>query len=397
MFKISQQLNIVGKRSGEGFVAHKAMLANTLSRCLADRLTIMDFTIGRKGLLNYIKALGGSNVVKIVPASTNGNASDSQVADKRLKVVCGANVSYLADGAWIGEKTPMSFADVRVSPSNVVNPNLSSLELAEAINRVLPFTTKDENRPVLQNVLVKASEGKLVLVASDGTRLAIVRLDYDEGVDNAVLVHRDDLKGIASVLKRSRRVNIGFNPSGETLDGEALIIDTEAIRYKFIGNEGTFPNYEQFIPIEHSVMAHFDSVEAIKGIASIKAIAENPKSFAIDLMITDGGVLMSSPDEQGTSILSADTEGQGEIRVDGGYLADVLKACNGMVDFTMSNAYSPMTFGIDGYSVVLMPMASVKANEQQEADKRAKAEQTEAEAKAEKPKRQRRTAVAAKS
>ncbi|GAI13749.1 unnamed protein product, partial [marine sediment metagenome] len=148
----------------------------------------MDFTIGRKGLLNYIKALGGSNVVKIVPASTNGNASVEQVADKRLKVVCGANTSFLADGAWIGEKTPMSFADVRVSPSNVVNPNLSSLELAEAINRVLPFTTKDENRPVLQNVLVKASEGKLVLVASDGIRLAIVGLDYDEGVDNAVLV-----------------------------------------------------------------------------------------------------------------------------------------------------------------------------------------------------------------
>ncbi|GAH61124.1 unnamed protein product, partial [marine sediment metagenome] len=96
--QIGQQLNIVGKRSGEGFVAHKAMLANTLSKCLADRLTLMDRTIGRKGLLNYIKALGGSNVVKIVPASTNGNASDSQVADKRLKVVCGANTSFLADG-----------------------------------------------------------------------------------------------------------------------------------------------------------------------------------------------------------------------------------------------------------------------------------------------------------
>ena len=60
-----EQLNIVGKRSGDGFVAHKAMLVSALSRALADRVMLMDFTIGRKGLLGYLKALGGSNVVKI--------------------------------------------------------------------------------------------------------------------------------------------------------------------------------------------------------------------------------------------------------------------------------------------------------------------------------------------
>jgi hypothetical protein len=33
-----EQLNSVGKRSGEGFVSHKAMLVNALSRALADRV-----------------------------------------------------------------------------------------------------------------------------------------------------------------------------------------------------------------------------------------------------------------------------------------------------------------------------------------------------------------------
>ena len=65
-----EQLNIVGKRSGDGFVAHKAMLVNALSRGLADRLMLLDFTIGRKGLLGYIKALAGSNVIKVVPAES---------------------------------------------------------------------------------------------------------------------------------------------------------------------------------------------------------------------------------------------------------------------------------------------------------------------------------------
>jgi len=89
-----EQLNIEGKRSGKGFVAHKAMLVSAL-----------DFTIGRKGLLGYLKALGGSNVVKVVP---DGSAGGSQTnGHKRLKVICGANTSYLADSEWIGEKMPL--------------------------------------------------------------------------------------------------------------------------------------------------------------------------------------------------------------------------------------------------------------------------------------------------
>jgi len=56
-----EQLNIVGKRSGDsGFVAHKATLVNALSRVLADRIMVGDFTVGRKGFLGYVKALAGA-------------------------------------------------------------------------------------------------------------------------------------------------------------------------------------------------------------------------------------------------------------------------------------------------------------------------------------------------
>ena len=62
-----EQLNIVGKRSGNGLVAHKATLVNALSRALSDRVVLLDYTIGRKGLLGYLKALAGSNIVKLLP------------------------------------------------------------------------------------------------------------------------------------------------------------------------------------------------------------------------------------------------------------------------------------------------------------------------------------------
>ena len=68
-----EKLNIVGKRSGNGFVAHKATLVNALSRALSERVELLDMTIGRKGFLGYLKALAGSNIVKVIPASDDAS------------------------------------------------------------------------------------------------------------------------------------------------------------------------------------------------------------------------------------------------------------------------------------------------------------------------------------
>jgi DNA polymerase-3 subunit beta len=366
----------VGKRSGEGFVAHKAKLVNALSRTLADRLLLMDFTMGRKGLLGYIKALSGSNIVKIVP-STNGSASEAQAAAKRLKVVCGATTSYLEDTAWIGDKTPLALAEVRVCPDNSVKPNLGSLELSEAISRVLPFTAKDDKRPVLQCVLFRAKEGKLSLVASDGYRLATVTLDYDDG-EGDVLVHKDELRGIANALRKAKRVRLGFEASGDTLDGMSLVIDTEAIRYQWRGAEGQFPEYQKVIPTEFNTVAHFDTIEAVKAVYSFRALSDNPKDYPVDLTIGEGKIVMANPDEKGEAIIPADTDGQGSVRVDGRYLAEALKACGGMVDFKLVNAYTSMLFVNDGYQVLVMPLMTPKAKEAME-----QARQTEAPVEAE--------------
>ena len=96
---------------------------------------------------------------------------------------------------------------------------------------------------------------------------------------------------------------------------------------------------------------------------------------------------MANPDDKGQAELTADTDGEGKIRVDGSYLASVLRACGGMVDFKLTNAYSPMLFSHNGYQVVVMPMLTSGASEQSKADKEAKSETaTEPEPEAEKPK-----------
>jgi len=361
---------------------------------------LLDYTIGRRGLLGYLKALAGSNIIKIVPASDS--ASETQTnGHKRLKVTCGANTIYLEDLAWVGDKTPLTLCEVRISPNRTVKPNIGGLELSEALNRVLPFTAKEDNRPVLQCVLFKAGEGKLTMVSADGFRLAVVTLDYNG--EGEALILRDDLRGIANALRKALRVNLSFEASGDSLDGTSLVIDTEITRYKWRGADGSFPDYEKLIPAEANVTAHLDTVEAVKAIASLKVLADS-KSYPIDLHL-NGGIVMSSPDDKGEVTMPADIEG-GEVRVriDGAYLtealSEALRACGGMVDFQLTDGKSPVLFVVNGYQLVVMPMLTAGSQkpevETETAEPEPEAEQAEAVAeaevvvKAEKPKRSRK-------
>jgi len=110
----------------------------------------------------------------------------------------------------------MILCEVRVSSKRMVQPNIGGLELAEALNRVIPFTATEDTRPVLQCVLFKAGEGKLTLASADGFRLAVVKLDCD--MEGQALIHRDDLRGIANALRKAQWVNLSFEASGDSLD-----------------------------------------------------------------------------------------------------------------------------------------------------------------------------------
>jgi len=336
----------------------------------------MDLTIGRRGLLGYLKALGGSNIVKVIPS--NGSASGSQATGKRLKVICGANTSTIADSDWLKEATatkrgskggtPLTFCEVRVSPSNTVKPNVGANELTEALNRVLPFTAKGDDRPVLACVKFEAKDGKLALVSADGFRLAVVSLDYADGEGQA-LINRDELKGVANALRKAKRVRVSF-------EDNALIVDTELIRYKWVSLDGSYPDWQKLIPTDFNCLAHFDTVEAIKAVNSLKALADS-KGYSIDLTIGNGKMVMANPDDRGQADISADTDGEGFVRLNGSNLAEALKACGGMVDFKLSSPLAPTLFSTNGYQIVVMPMITDKAQEYQ------KAKQAEAKAKAE--------------
>jgi len=195
-----EQLNIEGKRSGEGFICHRERLVNALSRAQAPKARINDIELGRKGFLNYLRALGGSNVIKITPS---GSASEAQAAEKSLRIVCGSNTGCLPDNAWVSDKDVSgATCEIRVSPNASVIPNIGAIELAQALSMIIPFAAgKAEQRPVLSCVRFAQGGGKLTLTATDAYRLAEINLDFEDG-EAAALIPAEELKGLVSALRR---------------------------------------------------------------------------------------------------------------------------------------------------------------------------------------------------
>jgi hypothetical protein len=384
-----EQLNIEGKRSGDGFVAHKDTLANALSRSMAERVTLFNngVTVGRRGFLNYLKALAG-NIVKIVPG--NGDASGSQVIGKGIKVVCGSYQGYIANEAWvIKDKTEFTRSQIHVSPRNVVMPNLGSIELAEALARVLPFTTSEESKPALQCVKLEVKDGNLTLVSADGFRLAVISLNFANGEDWEALIHRDYIKGLIPALRKAKRARLTVEEKANDGDllAKAVVIDTELVKYTLPNLEGNFPDYGKVMPTEFSCSASFDTKEAIKASRSLLSTwfddSTKPLEHPIFLTISDGKVTLEAKEDRGKAEIEAETSGEGKIAMNGKYLLDILKACGGIVSLQMATPQTPMQFNVDSCKFILMPM-NIESKPEEEAASGETKEPSKAEVKAEK-------------
>jgi len=283
-----------------------------------------------------------------------------------FKVICGANTSIIPDGQWVGDNTPLTFSEVKVSPLNIVTPNIGTAELANAIAKVLPFTATDDARPVLQCVYFVIKDNMLTLVSADGFRLAVISLPFD-GADGEVLVNSGDLKGIASALRKANRANLTITENGS----KKLTIDTELVNYRFTGADGKFPEWEKLIPVESTCLVEVDAMAILSELKALAVMAD-AKDFGIDLDIGDGKIGLTVTDSKGATELPAVTTGSQKIRLDGGYLASVVRACgNAITDIAFSNANSPVLFSTDGYRVVVMPMLTNESKKEPVAEAKA--------------------------
>ncbi len=153
-------------------------------------------------------------------------------------------------------------------------------ELKDGLKRTAYAISTDETRYVLNGILCCFRENKLVLVATDGRRLAMadIDLEFPKSLENEVIIPSKAVAELQRLLKDDGdlKISIGENQIAFELNGTLLIS-------KLI--EGNYPNYRQVIPAEAKERVTLEREAFLTSIRRVSILASE-KSNSVKLVFT---------------------------------------------------------------------------------------------------------------
>lgn len=233
-------------------------------------------------------------------------------------------------------------------------------DFKQAVSQTLITVSSDSTRPVLTGVYWHSYEGKLVLAATDGYRLA-ERVLMDTKSELSIVIP-------ASTLQEVMRV---VNDDIEEVD---VLIDENQVRFRVDETEiisrlidGSFPDYRQLIPKKNETefiinKSEFSRITKIAGIfardsgGSITLTADKSKnSLSIHSIASELG--------ENTSEAEAKVTSDGQVTLNYRYLIEALNVIDGNeISFGFSGKLSPCmlksTDSKSNYYHVIMPLKS---------------------------------------
>lgn len=256
-----------------------------------------------------------------------------------------------------------SFPELPEMPETLAKLPLAAL--AEMISRTIFAISAEESRFTLNGALLILRDTGLVMVATDGHRLAMVEkkqaLEGLEGGQFRALLPKKAMSEILKLSSEDEDKEIQFAGSDNHLFFQ--IGDRLLLSRKLTGN---FPDYERVLPQEqhHSVVAQRDELRA-----ALERVSQfsDERSRAIRLQIVAGEIKVhSSISETGESEESIPLEYSGpdtEIGFNSQYLLDFLRAVdNAEVSFSFKDSNSAGELRVHNgpvdvnYRYVVMPM-----------------------------------------
>ncbi len=213
----------------------------------------------------------------------------------------------------------------------------------------------DESRYILNGIFFKISKNNLVLVATDGKRLAIVEKKIQQTIEKDIcfIVPIKTIQELNRNLKNEGIVSLILGSNQILFDLGKIVIISRLI-------EGEFPDYQQVIPI---VSDNKMRVERELFLLAVKraALLSTPDYQAVKLELFKNKLVLSkSTPDVGESREEIPVEYQGKEIVIGfnpGYLIEVIKNLqNNMIDFELTDSEKPGVIRITGYTYIVLPM-----------------------------------------
>lgn len=301
-------------------------------------------TIPARRLLDYVRLLPDSDVqVKV---------GDNHWAN----LTCGRSKTRIAG------MSRDSFPELPEMPEVLAEMPIGVL--GGMINKTVFAISSEESRFTLNGALLVLRKGGLVMVATDGHRLAMVESsDELPGVNasyRALLPRKAMLELQKMAGDSSPEALVQF--SGDENHLFFKIGDRLLLSRKLTGN---FPDYERVLPKDHPHTLVLNREEFRSAVERVSQFSDE-RSRAIRVRVGDGEVKVhSSVSETGESEESLPTEYKGpavEIGFNAQYLSDFMRAVNDdQIAFQFKDAHSagelrPASEKASNYRYVIMPM-----------------------------------------
>lgn len=239
--------------------------------------------------------------------------------------------------------------------------------LRDMISQVSIAAATDESRPVLTGVLTELTATGITMAAADGYRLSVRSSEISDGAeaDAKVIIPARALQELARISgEEEEPVRLMVSPSRSQAFFRLSSIDliTQLI-------DGTFPDYRQIIPRNHTTRTVLNTAEFQKAVR-LAALFARDSNNVTRLRIEPGAdqapgriVISATSSELGSNVseLEAVVEGEGvEIAFNARYLTEVLNVVNSaQVALQTTTASSPGVLtpvGGEEFLHVIMPM-----------------------------------------
>lgn len=228
--------------------------------------------------------------------------------------------------------------------------------LRGALTRTGYAMSQDESRPYLNGLYLVIRERQARLVATDGHRLALARLDVDGDAELSGIVPRKAVLEMGRALGAAEEVAIALRESQFALRTPGFVLTSKLI-------EGQFPNYEQVLPKGHPRSLTVEREALMAALRRVSVVADD-RTRPVRLTAAPGTLrLAAASQELGEAEESLPAEFGGEeltIGFNARYLLDAIMPMEGgRVVVELKDALSPgvlRSASDDSTLCVIMPM-----------------------------------------
>jgi len=223
-------------------------------------------------------------------------------------------------------------------------------------------TSEEESRYVLNGIFFSIKDGKIMMVATDGKRLALVeeQVEMPESMQGSFIVPNKAVNEIKRLLTANGELDMGFDEKQAMFRFRTEGVPETLLVTRLV--DGNYPNFRQVIPTEVKEHIELNREEFLHALRRAECLT-SPKQSSVKLSLSQNSLVISvnSPEYgEGTETIAINYQGSSiSIAFNPKFLIDPLLALENL-DNIYLDLIDELSPGVikdnQGFLYVVMPM-----------------------------------------